>query len=82
MRVVPVKKLEGYSFRDLDSDDKVADDDLEENDKKDAEDVMHHANIKSDDDSNVVESDEEVYELEVKKTVAVKKVVAKKTPKP
>lgn len=67
MRVIPVKKLEGYSFKDLDTDDKVGEDDIEE--VNNDEEVMDHAIVKSDDE--VVESDED--ELEKKPVMVAKK---------
>jgi hypothetical protein len=79
MRVVPVKKLEGYCFKELD--DKVDDEDLKEEENDDDE-VMDHAVAKSDDE-NVVESDEEDDDLEVKTpvVVATKKVVSRASKK-
>lgn len=79
MKVIPVKKLQGYSIRDVE--DKVADDDVEEDedDSVDANEVMEHA-VGADED-DVVESDDE---LEAKAPAplapakSVRKTVAKK----
>ena len=58
MRVVPAKRLEGYSFKDLDIEDKVVEEDIEEGGGHNAEEVMDHALAKSDDE--VIESDDEL----------------------
>jgi hypothetical protein len=82
MKAVPVKKLQGYSFKEVD--DKVGDDDVDEDEEVDAQEVMEHAVVKSDeeDEDEVEESDDE---LDAKKpapapapTKTVRKTVAKK----
>lgn len=81
MRVVPIRKLEGYSIKDQEE-DKVEDEDLDEDDLKDDEEVMKHAvgvpqkECNDDDDDDVIESDDELEEKSPSK--AVKKVTKKK----
>jgi hypothetical protein len=64
MKVSPLKKLQGYSFKDVD--DKVVADADDDDDEPDANEVMEHAVAKSDDEDDVDESDDE---LEAKKPV-------------
>jgi hypothetical protein len=63
MKVNPIKKLQGYSFKEIE-DDKIVNDDINENDEE-----IHENDVKKSDneDPNIVDSDED--ELDKKITV-------------
>ena len=76
MKVVPQKKLQGYSFKDVEEEKVVNDDD--DDDDKDPHEVMDHAVEKSDDENTgeIDESDDDDDDLDAK-TPPVKISVSK-----